>query len=315
MGAFLTESTSIAKVVSEVESCDDFIGRFDGLPAGFTGMLKNHLGFLEFIRWANRLQRIDTHAAYELRKLYDRKNWFKHNSSKLSQVLHLTNPMLFPAVNKETDELINEVFESDLRSIDTFLELIPILNAWGEELVGKVPYAMNRLDIILTDGRSSKRYRKAFKRALGEAVKRRGEVLLDSDSEEDIRKHGFGGPSVEHEKLKHHIFANPDIIGLQNVNMANSEVEYSFMSGDRVDILFQDENQEYVVVEIETTNPFPGAYQAVKYRALKCAEEGFPLNSPKVNAVLVAYDIPQTTKSFCRKYSIGYRAVKPSQLQ
>lgn len=123
------------------------------------------------------------------------------------------------------------------------------------------------------------------------------------------RKYGAGGEGENHKRLKEWISSNPQAIGLSNVNYA--EMEYSFPSGDAVDILFKLDDGTEAVVEIETTIPEPGSYQAIKYRALRCAEKLLSLDSKKVQAFLVAWGIPLNLREFCEKYDIKwYEIVK-----
>lgn len=96
------------------------------------------------------------------------------------------------------------------------------------------------------------------------------------------RKYGPGGEGRDHKDLKEWILAHPEALGLSHV--VDRAAEYRFMSGDAVDIMFAYRSERYTVVEIETTTPKPGAHQAIKYRALLCAQKGLPLDSPKVRS-------------------------------
>ncbi len=122
------------------------------------------------------------------------------------------------------------------------------------------------------------------------------------------RKYGVGGEGANHKKLKEWVANNPQAIGLNNVK--NHELEYVFLSGDTVDIIFKLDNGFDAVVEIETTIPLPGCYQAVKYRALRCAERSISLQSEKVKAILVAWEIPQDVRAFCAQYNILWYEIK-----
>jgi len=126
-----------------------------------------------------------------------------------------------------------------------------------------------------------------------------------SANQESVRrKYGPGGEGLEHKKLKTWIANNPMSVGIRNVRATT--VEHSYLSGDVVDILFQLETNTDIVVEIETTDPFPGCHQAIKYRALRCAQRGLPLSSDKVQAILVAWKIPDHVIKFCQKYNVKY---------
>lgn len=122
------------------------------------------------------------------------------------------------------------------------------------------------------------------------------------------RKYGAGGEGENHKRLKEWVANNPQAINVSK--NAKCEIEYSFCCGDTVDLLFKQQNGEDVVVEIETDFPFPGAHQAIKYRALRCAEQGYKLSDSTVKSVLVAWEIPADIKSFCKKYGIETYEIK-----
>ena len=141
--------------------------------------------------------------------------------------------------------------------------------------------------------------------ASGPRIKKSGNIIKRVSV---TRKYGSGGEGNEHRKLKEWIAQNPKEIGLTNVKKA--ETEYVFASGDAADIMFELEGDTYVVVEIETLDPYPGCHQALKYRVLKCAELGLDIKSPKVKAILIAWSIPEEIKSFCKKYGIRFEEKK-----
>jgi hypothetical protein len=118
------------------------------------------------------------------------------------------------------------------------------------------------------------------------------------------RKYGSGGEGIEHRKLKEWIANHPDAIGLKNVK--KTSVEYTFPSGDKADVIFELENNQFAVVEIETSDPLPGCYQALKYRTLKCAELGIPITSSNVEAIVVAWDFQRFVEDFCSPYRIRH---------
>lgn len=118
-----------------------------------------------------------------------------------------------------------------------------------------------------------------------------------------VRKYGAGGEGKEHKELKDWVARNPDFLGLDNVIETEKE-EHVFPSGDLPDIVFICDDNKYAVVEIETIIPIPGAYQAIKYRSLLCAELGLPLDSKDVKSFLVTKENSQDVEEFCRKYRI-----------
>jgi len=119
-----------------------------------------------------------------------------------------------------------------------------------------------------------------------------------------VRKYGSGGEGAEHKKLKRFIAEKPDSIGLKDVE--ETKLEYIFPSGDVADIVFRLSGNRYAVVEIETTNPLPGCFQALKYKILKCAELGLPITSSDVEAIMVAWLIPDDVRNFCLKYNVRF---------
>jgi len=126
------------------------------------------------------------------------------------------------------------------------------------------------------------------------------------------RKYGKGGEGQNHLKLKEWISQNPEYIGLINI-IRPPIVEHYFDSSDTVDILFIGNDDVNTVVEIETDNPYPGCHQLIKYRALRCAQRGIPLDSNEVNAVLVAWKVSDREKDFCKKYNIKWFEKKLDQ--
>jgi hypothetical protein len=113
--------------------------------------------------------------------------------------------------------------------------------------------------------------------------------------------------SEEHRKLKNSIADNPSIIGLP-ANL-KGEVERLFITDDKADIVFEDKSEgKYFVVEIETyENVRKGAYQALKYKVLLCAEKGLEVTSNKVIAYLVAHVYDKEAGEICKKYGIEYK--------
>jgi hypothetical protein len=103
---------------------------------------------------------------------------------------------------------------------------------------------------------------------------------------------GGTGESEAHRLLKVHVSRNPQLLNLSAG--AQSELEHSFRTGDRVDVFFKNHNPERSVVEIEVEgrdNLITGVHQAIKYRALAEAADNYPQQSPRVRAYVVAYEV------------------------
>ena len=120
------------------------------------------------------------------------------------------------------------------------------------------------------------------------------------------RKYGPGGESVDHKALKEWCARNAAALGLANVCHTPGETEHAFVSGDRADVVFEMADGHYAAIEVETADPEPGAHQALKYRTLLCAEKGLPIDSDRVEGVLVAWHVPEDVKAFCSRYGIRW---------
>ena len=118
----------------------------------------------------------------------------------------------------------------------------------------------------------------------------------------------FGSKESEaHKTLKEYIANNPEIIGLPKDCKAT--LEYSFKSPDRADIVFTLASSKRVAVEIElkgAQNTLIGAWQAVKYRTLLCLEAEKPILSPDYESILVANEIPNSTRIWCECYGVKW---------
>jgi len=163
-----------------------------------------------------------------------------------------------------------------------------------------LPYSLNKFTNTLSRVDEEKRYWKELtpvkiNLAREERTTKNSEILR-------ARRHDGGIESSDHRELKEWIADNPQSIGLFDVQ--NKKIEYVFPSGDRVDVVFELKNNRYVVVEIETSDALPGCYQALKYKTLKCAELGLPINSSNVQAKVVAWEFEPFIRNFCTRYGI-----------
>jgi predicted Mrr-cat superfamily restriction endonuclease len=117
-----------------------------------------------------------------------------------------------------------------------------------------------------------------------------------------------GPESKEHKELKKYIKDNPEVLGIKNVK--DTQNEYAFISGDRVDVYFECKGGKYAVVEVETTYPKPGFYQALKYRVLLSAQIGEDIKTRNVQAYLTAWYLDDELKELGRKYGVITKEVK-----
>ena len=102
--------------------------------------------------------------------------------------------------------------------------------------------------------------------------------------------YGPGGESAAHKLLKLYVAGHPLEFGLSAEAVAH--VEYSFATGDRVDVMFENHLPDRTVIEVEVEGEREvcvGIHQAIKYRSLAAADAGYPLLTSRVRSLVVAY--------------------------
>ena len=127
------------------------------------------------------------------------------------------------------------------------------------------------------------------------------------------QKYGPGGEGERHRKLKEYIAKNPGVLDLGEAKKKNISVEHRFMTGDRADLSIDFKNGEHCVVEVEVEgadSTLIGAHQALKYRALRAGQ--LDQAGKRIHAFLVAYDIPQSTREFCKRHGIKALEIQPA---
>ena len=122
---------------------------------------------------------------------------------------------------------------------------------------------------------------------------------------------GGGGEGQEHENLKKDLANNPSQLG---EGLELIKIEYTFGSGDRVDVLLKDSSENPVTVEVETgfssgTGRYVGVWQAVKYQHLAAMKYGLPCQ--EVRSILAAPEIPEDVKKKCEE--LGIEPIEVSQ--
>lgn len=102
--------------------------------------------------------------------------------------------------------------------------------------------------------------------------------IVNSQKDEDAIRSGkhFGvGEGPQHKALKEYICAHPESIGLRNI--VKSDKEYILLSGDRLDVYFEQKDSTRIAVEVKSKisaddDILRGLYQCVKYKAVLDAE-------------------------------------------
>lgn len=130
--------------------------------------------------------------------------------------------------------------------------------------------------------------------------------LRPKRSADTAPKYGPGGERSEHKELKEWISQHPQAVGVKG---PPGKMEVPLESGDRADILFEEGHGGWAVVEVETeaVGTRQGAFQAIKYRTLLCAEKGLPLGDRRVQGILAAWSVPAEVRQLCAKYAITWR--------
>jgi hypothetical protein len=108
------------------------------------------------------------------------------------------------------------------------------------------------------------------------------------------------------EKLKLYVSENPKLINIKSNGPA--EIDKKFITGDKVDILFPLESDEWAMVVVKD-GKHPGEllralYEIIKYNSLFKAEAGKGSNVT-INNYLVADEIPKGIRDFAAKFYIN----------
>lgn len=121
-----------------------------------------------------------------------------------------------------------------------------------------------------------------------------------------IERDGEEGP--EHRELKKKIASNPALLG-PGLRFVQEEYQIHPPLKDAADVLLQDQEGEFIPVEIETSisDKEEGLWQAIKYKHLVATQEGIACE--KVRSFLVAPSIPEDVKAKCAKYGIEFREI------
>ncbi|NMC98823.1 MAG: hypothetical protein GYA62_03775 [Bacteroidales bacterium] len=114
------------------------------------------------------------------------------------------------------------------------------------------------------------------------------------------------GESLSHFLLKHYVASHSSIV-LNEENVKKFQIEFSFPTGDRADILLTDNFGRIIGVEIEITvddQEYEGILQAIKYRYMSELMTKRKLGDSR--AILVAYSISKKMKKVCASYDVEY---------
>jgi hypothetical protein len=137
---------------------------------------------------------------------------------------------------------------------------------------------------------------------------------VNEQGDEDLAygKHGTGGESLLHWQLKMYLAHDPTLVGYDAHVIAHTE--HSFLTGDRVDVIYSVPSGGATVIEVEVEGEgelMVGLHQAIKYRTLAAAQAGLSLDDAKIAGVLAAYNTSYGNVQACaRRYGIQLICVK-----
>jgi hypothetical protein len=136
----------------------------------------------------------------------------------------------------------------------------------------------------------------------------RTEIVRSSRS-----RYGGGGEGPVHRALKDHIAADPETV-LGEPGLTLYRKEFSFPTGDRIDVLLQDRFGRFVAVEVEVCCDIvelAGPLQCMKYRAMISYLFRRPLE--EVRCFLVAHSIHDDICNRCSTHDIETKIISAKQ--
>lgn len=134
-------------------------------------------------------------------------------------------------------------------------------------------------------------------------------IAVPEKEEKKIRTGSFshGGEGVKHKALKEYVCAHPEAVGLRNI--ALSETEHVLLSGDRLDVYFEQKDGTFIAVEVKSiisddADILRGIYQCVKYQAVLDAESRTH-SRPAKNKTLLVIEGELSQENYQVKDSLG----------
>lgn len=140
-------------------------------------------------------------------------------------------------------------------------------------------------------------------------------IAIVNPSERDGKspdgRHGGGAESPEHKRLKVYVKDHPHVIGLRLLR-PKRENEKRLLSGDEVDVYFEDERHAVLVEVKSKISDYPdfqrGIYQCVKYRAVMQAQT--PDHSGIRVFLVTERELPHDLRALAKRLDIGMRIVR-----
>jgi len=117
-------------------------------------------------------------------------------------------------------------------------------------------------------------------------------------------KHDGVGESNEHLHLKEYIASDPSV-ALGERGLKTKGIEYKFPTGDRADLVLEDNEGRIIGLEVEVIaeeDQWVGIYQAIKYRYMLALDDERKYSETR--AMLVAYSLSPDIKKVCKEYDV-----------
>lgn len=138
--------------------------------------------------------------------------------------------------------------------------------------------------------------------------------LLNSYKKKSRGRRGRG-ESKKHRLLKEYIANNPSKV-LGEEGLKTIKLEYSFPTGDRADIVIEDQFGRIIGLEVEVSvgdNQLEGILQAIKYRFMLALMKG--LKYIYTRSFLVSYNLSNDIKKICKEYDVEYFEIDYSEVK
>lgn len=152
-----------------------------------------------------------------------------------------------------------------------------------------------------------------FENVFDHAPKSADEAGLQTFTERDGRPGGWGGrgggESDQHKRLKRHVLANPDCIGIRRSDVQLKTTEQPLLSGDSVDVLISARGVSHLV-EVKSILSSDddlkrGIYQCLKYRTVLAAQQEKDFATSDIDAALVTErDLPTDLIDLAKRLGI-----------
>lgn len=217
------------------------VGHFEGLPQKVSMLAENNEA-VEFLRLM-----IKYTSTSDLRSLIsDFRNIisYKTTSSRLSQILMLVNPYVFPVIDKHTGPFFTAVFGHDVKTREGYFQSVETILEWSLKANIKNMDVLDGIAWEISD--ISKDRPKKFEAYLKDA-----RIILSNVARDFRREKGKqrgSGEGFVHERICEVLFANPRIVHKKAKRLKGKKsLEFEFLSHHRADLIFCNGHKFWIV--------------------------------------------------------------------